>query len=455
MKFSLKKILTSLVFNLYKALWYLFLPIALLYFFYRSIKEPGYSSNLLERLSVYKKDFKGACWCHAVSLGEFRAARPIFNKLLLNGEKLLITTLTLSGKRAAQQEYHKEINENKVVIVYAPLEISLLLKRFLKNFKPKCCIILECDLWPVMVTTTYKEQVPLIFAQAQYPEKGFLRDKKFPFLKASLIEKFDLVLSKSERHKKRFEYFGAKKVLIMGDARFEQGVPLDQINAALKLKKIALKKYFTICFASIGKQEFEIISKIIRDLYKKHKDIFFILVPRHPNDFSKYKILFEDSLLNVKPRSEMVEIKTDFKICNEKKFKDLNNFSLLWGDSLGELNFYMAMSDLVFMGDSLNNEGSHNIIEPFALQKPVIVGPSIWGIEFPALEALDVGILKKIGGQKELASALDSAYYDKKRMSFDECHVENIKKFYKSNQGASDTFMDQMVSNNFLKLNKS
>ena len=455
MKFSLKKIITLLVFNLYKALWYLFLPIALLYFFYRSIKEPGYSSNLLERLSVYKKDFKGACWCHAVSLGEFRAARPIFNKLLLNGEKLLITTLTLSGKRAAQQEYHKELNENKVVIVYAPLEISLLLKRFLKNFKPKCCIILECDLWPVMVTTTYKEQVPLIFAQAQYPEKGFLRDKKFPFLKASLIEKFDLVLSKSERHKKRFEYFGAKKVLIMGDARFEQGVPSDQINAALKLKKIALKKYFTICFASIGKQEFEIISKIIRDLYKKHKDIFFILVPRHPNDFSKYKILFEDSLLNVKPRSEMVEIKTDFKICNEKKFKDLNNFSLLWGDSLGELNFYMAMSDLVFMGDSLNNEGSHNIIEPFALQKPVIVGPSIWGIEFPALEALDVGILKKIGGQKELASALDSAYYDKKRMNFDEYHAENIKKFYKSNQGASDTFMDQMVSNNFLELNKS
>ena len=455
MKFSLKKILTSLVFYLYKALWYLFLPIALLYFFYRSIKEPGYSSNLLERLSVYKKDFKGACWCHAVSLGEFRAARPIFNKLLLNGEKLLITTLTLSGKRAAQQEYHKEINENKVVIVYAPLEISLLLKRFLKNFKPKCCIILECDLWPVMITTTYKKQVPLIFAQAQYPEKGFLRDKKFPFLKASLIEKFDLVLSKSERHKKRFEYFGAKKVLIMGDARFEQGVPLDQINAALKLKKIALRKYFTICFASIGKQEFEIISKIISDLYKKHKDIFFILVPRHPNDFSKYKILFEDSLLNVKPRSEMVEIKTDFKICNEKKIKDLNNFSLLWGDSLGELNFYMAMSDLVFMGDSLNNEGSHNIIEPFALQKPVIVGPSIWGIEFPALEALDVGILKKIGGQKELASALDSAYYDKKRMKFDESHVENIKKFYKSNQGASDTFMDQMVSNNFLELNKN
>ena len=453
MKFSLKKIFTLIVFNLYQVLWYFFLPIALLYFVYRSIKEPGYASNLIERLGFYKKDLKGACWCHAVSLGEFRAARPIFDKLLLNGEKLLITTLTLSGKCAAQRQYHKEINENKMVIVYAPLEIGFMLKRFLKNFKPKCCIILECDLWPVMITTTYKEKVPLIFAQAQYPEKGFIRDKKFPFLKASLIEKFDLVLSKSERHKKRFEYFGAKKVLVMGDARFEQGVPLDQINAALKLKKIALKKYFTICFASIGKQEFEIISEIIRDLSEKHKDIFFVLVPRHPNDFSKHKMLFEGSSIKVKPRSEIVWIKTDFKICSDINLEDLNNVTLLWGDSLGELNFYMAMSDIVFMGDSLNNEGSHNIIEPFALQKPVIVGPSIWGIEYPALEALDVGILKKISGQKELLSALISAYYDKKRMNSEKSHIKDIAKFYKNNQGASDRFMDQMANNNFVELN--
>ncbi len=317
MKFSLKKkIFASAVFNLYQFLWYLFLPFALSYFFYRSIKEPGYASNLAERLSFYRKEFKGACWCHAVSLGEFRAARPIFKKLLLNGEKLLITTLTLSGKSAAQQEYRQEIKEGNVLIVYAPLEITFMFKRFLKNFQPRCCIILECDLWPVMITTTYKGQTPLIFAQAQYPEKGFIRDKKFPFLKASLIEKFDLILSKSERHKKRFEYFGAKNVLTMGDTRFEQKVPSHQIVAASKLKKIAFKKYFTICFASIGKQEFTIISEIIRDLHEKYKDIFFILVPRHPNDFDKYKIFFEDSSIKVKPRSEMVEIKSDFKILN-------------------------------------------------------------------------------------------------------------------------------------------
>ena len=75
--------------------------------------------------------------------------------------------------------------------------------------------------------------------------------------------------------------------------------------------------------------------------------------------------------------------------------------------------------------------------------------------QYPALEALDVGILKKISGQKELASALVSAYRDKKSNRFNENQVKNIKNFYKRNQGASDLFMDQMFNNKFLEFNNN
>ena len=40
--------------------------------------------------------------------------------------------------------------------------------------------------------------------------------------------------------------------------------------------------------------------------------------------------------------------------------------------------------------------GSHNVIEPLALRKPVVVGPSIWGIEYPVIEALEAGVIKKV-----------------------------------------------------------
>jgi 3-deoxy-D-manno-octulosonic-acid transferase len=47
------------------------------------------------------------------------------------------------------------------------------------------------------------------------------------------------------------------------------------------------------------------------------------------------------------------------------------------------------------MGDSFIDEGSHNIIEPLRLLKTVAVGPSIWGIEYPAAEALEASILTR------------------------------------------------------------
>ena len=130
-----------------------------------------------------------------------------------------------------------------------------------------------------MIASTQKEKIPLIFAQAQYPEKGFIRDRKFPFLRASLIEKFDLILAKSERHKEDLSIL-QKKVLVIGDTRFEQNVPADQISMASKIKKKLLNKCFTVCFASIGKKEFEIIKEIVLDLSEKFQDIF-IIVPRH------------------------------------------------------------------------------------------------------------------------------------------------------------------------------
>ena len=62
---------------------------------------------------------------------------------------------------------------------------------------------------------------------------------------------------------------------------------------------------------------------------------------------------------------------------------------------MGEINFYFELSDHVFIGDSFIDEGSHNIIEPLRLLKTVAVGPSIWGIEYPATEALEASILTR------------------------------------------------------------
>ena len=45
-------------------------------------------------------------------------------------------------------------------------------------------------------------------------------------------------------------------------------------------------------------------------------------------------------------------------------------------DTLGELKALIAHARIVIMGGSFDNTGGHNLIEPAALARPIITGPS-------------------------------------------------------------------------------
>jgi 3-deoxy-D-manno-octulosonic-acid transferase len=68
--------------------------------------------------------------------------------------------------------------------------------------------------------------------------------------------------------------------------------------------------------------------------------------------------------------------------------------------------FYLALAQAVVVGGSFVDTGAHNVIEPLALRKPVMVGPSIWGIEYPGVEALAAGVLTQHADANALAQAL-------------------------------------------------
>jgi 3-deoxy-D-manno-octulosonic-acid transferase len=79
---------------------------------------------------------------------------------------------------------------------------------------------------------------------------------------------------------------------------------------------------------------------------------------------------------------------------------------ILLGDSLGEMYFYLALADRVVTGGGFTPHGAHNIIEPLALKRPVIVGPEIHTIEYPATEAISAGVCLRAKTAHALTSAL-------------------------------------------------
>ena len=52
-------------------------------------------------------------------------------------------------------------------------------------------------------------------------------------------------------------------------------------------------------------------------------------------------------------------------------------YSVVLIDTIGELGRIYAVGDAVFVGGSLIDHGGHNVLEPAAHAKPIIVGPSM------------------------------------------------------------------------------
>ena len=399
--------ITAILLLIYKCVWIFFFPIVLAYFLKRSIKEPNYRRNFLERLGAGKRFLVDPIWIHTVSLGEFRASVPLIEKLLEKSEKIILTTITPAGREEAQSVLKFEIEAGNIHLVYLPLEYDLAFNRFLNCYRPKLSIVLEIELWPVMISACSRHEVPLILAQGQYVERSFLKDKRMPWLRGALFNGFDLILAKSDVHASRYKTFCNSPVDVMGELRFDQTIPVWQINSAnFFSRKLDLKKSSRLCFCfgSTGPgEDADLISLMVR-LNKKARvrglpKPFYVYVPRHKKDFDTIMKDLNSAGLKFLKRTDIFDI--GLKLNNESVLKD-NEIDGIFGNSLGEINFYFQMADYVFIGNSFNSLGSHNVIEPLALKKPVVVGPSVWGIEYPVVEALSAGIIKRVENVEEL-----------------------------------------------------
>ena len=76
------------------------------------------------------------------------------------------------------------------------------------------------------------------------------------------------------------------------------------------------------------------------------------------------------------------------------------------GDSMGEMAFYYALSDVVLMGGSFGDYGSQSVIEPCAIGEAVIVGPSIYNFKYIIEKAREEGAILSV---QDLGQALQRA----------------------------------------------
>lgn len=387
----------------YRAVWYVLLPGVLAYFWLRGRKDAAYRGHMRERFGG-GTPFAADVWVHAVSLGEMRSAVPLVRALLDQGQRVLTTHLTPAGRRAAEAAFGPEIAAGQLAVRYAPLEFLWVYRRFLRRAAPRLALVMEIEIWPVMIEAAARAGLPLYLANSQIPAKSFQRAQRHARWIGHPVRRVTGVLAKSEAQAARFRALGAPQVHVCGELRFDQPIPPQLLEAARRFDMGQGRK--VVALASVVEGEDAQYLAACRSLQTRFRargqtPPLFMHIPRAPERFAEVGDMLEAAGQRVLRRSRIFDA-----ALNPLPPADLAGADILLGDSLGEMYFYLALADLVVVGGGFVPKGAHNVIEPLALRKPVLVGPHVWTIEYPGVEAEAAGVLRICPTIPDLAATL-------------------------------------------------
>ena len=439
----------SLFLVAYRALWYLLAPGVLVYFWRRGRREPVYRQFFGERFGGghLPEGWSPDCrplWVHCASLGEFRGAAPLIRALLDQGRAILFSTVTPAGRGAAQKLFAAEIAAHRLAVVWSPLEFAWAVRRLIGRWRPRAAMMCEIDTWPVLVTTIRAAGVPLAMANAQYPGKSLVRDLRWGGIRSRLFRCYQLVLCKSETHAARFRQVGCRQVAVVGETRFDLPIPPQQLSAAARCRSDwgleNSERPVILIASSVADEDALLVAacRRLRDAVTARGGArpLFVHVPRSPQRFDLVARMNEEAGLTVARRSRVLDAALE-----AAEPVDLGAIDVLLGDSLGEMHFFIALSQIAVVGASFVPLGAHNIIEPLAQKKPVVVGPSIWGIEYPGVEALAAGVLTQCDDVDALVAHLENFLAD---ASAREQAAAKAEAFYREHAGSTRRHMEAL-----------
>ena len=382
------------------------LPLVLAYLWRRGRRDALYWQHLGERFGSYARPLPGSVWVHAVSLGEVRSAVPLIRALLDRGETVVTTHFTPAGRREALAVFAADIAAGRLCPVWVPLEYDWVYRRFFRAFRPLCGLVMEIEIWPRMIASAHRRGVPLFMCNAQYPLKSLERDRARAPIRAELMSGFAGAFVKSDLQAARFAGAGVQGIAVTGELRFDQPIPDAQLQAGRQARAwMGAAARPVVALTSVVEGEDALFIAAIGAARAAHaaaglEPPLFLYIPRAPERFGEVAGLLAQAGLASLRRTDGFDA----------AFAPIGTppvaVDVLLGDSLGEMYAYLTMCDRVVVGGGFTPKGSHNISEALSLGKPVMTGPDIHTIEYPAMEALEAGVLTRLEDEAALRAAL-------------------------------------------------
>jgi 3-deoxy-D-manno-octulosonic-acid transferase len=379
---------TIIIYMLYQIIFPIFLLFGFSLAAWHSWTNPSLLKRLPDRFGFGPVGPKNSIWFYAASLGEMNAARPLVQIFINNGHDVLLTHLSPAGFEAGKLFFG---DHPRVTHRYIPLDFYFFMQIFLYRSRPSCGIVLEIEIWPAMLIVADTLGVPMYLANGNLLAKKMSRLKNWKRSNLHMYRLFDHIFTRTEDYADRYEETGVLRndITVTGELRLD--MPRDPLLIARGefLRTAWAGKNFTFMISSSVQIEEDPLLRCCVELLKKIPKTRVIWVPRSPQRFNAVNNKAQKTGLICMKRSDLQDgIPTATQ--------------LFLGDSIGEMDLYLGMADIVFVGASFNGNGGHNIVEPLSAGCPVVMGPSTYSVDFIAKDAAAAGIFHSFSTPKEM-----------------------------------------------------
>lgn len=389
----------------YTLLLWLLLPWALLHLLWRSRLQPAYRRHWGERFGFYPARHdpsatpRPVLWIHAVSVGETRAAQPLVQALQERypQHRILLTHMTPTGRETSVALFGDTVER-----CYLAYDYPSAVARFLDHWQPEFGLIMETELWPNLIAACARRQIPLMLVNARLSQRSARRYDWFSGLTREALQGLAGIAAQTTADAKRLEQLGAQQVRVVGNIKFDITPPDDKVALGTTFRQRIGERPVLLCASTRdGEEKLLLAAWRSGQLTTNRDNALLLLVPRHPQRFDEVEALVRDSGLAYQRRSDDAPVAPATDV---------------WlGDSLGEMFAYYTACDVAFIGGSLLDFGSQNLIEPCTVGKPVLIGPSTYNFADAAANALAEKAAVQVGHAEELVATALALLADKPR----------------------------------------
>ncbi|HVX65963.1 MAG TPA: tetraacyldisaccharide 4'-kinase [Bryobacteraceae bacterium] len=389
----------------YRILQILGIPLIVVYFFWRGLKDRRYFHGFGERLGFLPRSYRQtghrALWLHTVSVGEVLAAAPLARALRARfpAEPLFVSTTTLAGKAAAIEKLRGLADG----VFYCPLDFPFAVRRVLRTLRPRAVVIFETEIWPNLYREAKRNGCALLIVNGRISDRAMPRYRRFRWFFRETLALPDAILAQGPVSYERYVELGAPraKVIAAGNLKYDfDPQQLEPPAAVARFIQNARPSAIWIAASTMppaapgDPDEDETVVGAFAELAARHRGLLLLLVPRKPERF--------DVAAGVLARAGIPFLRRSALEGNETCTLP----AALLVDSIGELGSLFRLADVVFMGGTLAHRGGHNVIEPAFFGKPVVVGPHMENFPEIAAKFADAGALVPIAHAGELANAV-------------------------------------------------